>query len=132
MFKHLKTAALSAIIAVTALGTVPASAQSGVYLGLGGGHSGPQVGVYLGDGSNTYRRHDRRDDRRYDRRDRRDDRRVERTCSTDQALHKAERMGVRRARIVDVNRRSIEVSGRARGDRVFITFARVPGCPIIR
>ncbi|MDP3898179.1 MAG: hypothetical protein Q8Q62_16040 [Mesorhizobium sp.] len=138
MFKFLKTAALSALLGATVLGAVPASAQSGIYLGLGGGHSQPQVGVYLEDG-HSYRRNDQRHDRYEDRFDRRDDRfdrrddRVEyRACSAGQALNKAERMGLRRARVVDVGRRSIEVAGRARGDYVVISFSRRPGCPILR
>ena len=48
------------------------------------------------------------------------------------ALNKAERMGIRRARIVDVDRRTIEVRGRARdGERVYVTFSRQRGCPVL-
>ena len=130
MFKFLKTAALTTLIAASALTgvVVPASAQSGVYLGLGGGRTGPDVGVYIGEDGRSYRRHDRRHERRDDRYERRD--RYERACSPGQALNKAERMGIRRARVVDVGRRSIEVAGRSRGDRVVISFGRAPGCPV--
>lgn len=138
MFKFLKLAALSTLIGVGALGAVPASAQSGgVYLGLGGGHRGPDVGVYLGgDGDRDYRRGDRdgyRDYRRHrDWDDRRAERRDYRGCQPWQAVNKAERMGLRRARVDDVGRRTISVSGRARGEFVSLRFAREPGCPLIR
>ena len=65
-------------------------------------------------------------------RDRYVERRAERGCSEGRALDKAERMGIRRARIDGAGRRTIEVRGRdRRGDRVFVTFARAPGCPVI-
>jgi hypothetical protein len=53
-------------------------------------------------------------------------------CSEGRALRKAERMGVRRARIADIGRRTIEVSGRDRyGDRIYVTFGRQPSCPVL-
>jgi len=54
-------------------------------------------------------------------------------CSERRALRKAERMGVRRARIADVGRRTIEVRGRDRyGERIYITFGRRhPSCPVL-
>jgi len=53
-------------------------------------------------------------------------------CSEGRALRKAERMGIRRARIVDVSRRSIDVRGRDRyGDRIVVTFGRQPSCPVL-
>jgi hypothetical protein len=118
MSNFLKTAALSALIGLGALGVAPASAQSGVYLGLGGGHHGPSVGVWFGDHDHRRPHHRWNGGRR--------------GCSAQQALNKAERMGFRRARIVDVDRRSIEVRGRKWGERRTVEFARVPGCPIIR
>jgi len=60
---------------------------------------------------------DRRDFRRH--RDWNDD-----GCSPDRALWKAERMGIRRARIDRIGRRSIAVSGWQDGDRVFVRFDR--------
>lgn len=75
---------------------------------------------------------DCRPDRR-DRRERREERRAERGCTEDRALDKADRMGIRRARVVDAGRRTIDVRGRNRfGDRVIVTFGRQPGCPILR
>jgi len=122
MANLLKTAVLSALIGLGALGAAPASAQSGVYLGLGGGHHGPSVGVWFGDSGHSYRRHDRRHDRRWEHR---------RGCSAGQALNKAERMGIRHARVVDIDRRSVDVRGRKYGERVRVSFARAPGCPLI-
>lgn len=53
-------------------------------------------------------------------------------CSEGRALRKAERMGIRRARIADAGRRAIEVSGRdRRGERIYVTFGRHPSCPVL-
>lgn len=133
MLKFFKTAALSLALGLGALGAAPAMADSGVYLGLGGGyHGGPSVGVWLGDSGHSYRRGDRYDRWDDDRRgDRWDDRRAY-GCDPGQALNKASRMGIRRARVEDVGRRSISVAGRSRGDYVSVRFARAPGCPVIR
>jgi hypothetical protein len=120
MSNFLKTAALTALIGLGALGAAPASAQSGVYLGLGGGHHGPTVGFWFGD--NDHRRPHHGWNGGHHRRG----------CSAEQALNKAERIGLRRARVVDVDRYSIEVRGRRHGERRTIEFARAPGCPIIR
>lgn len=64
-----------------------------------------------------------------DRRDSRDGR----GCSPDRALRKAERMGIRRARIVDVGRRTIDIRGRdRRGERVVVSFGRRDrSCPVL-
>lgn len=48
------------------------------------------------------------------------------------AEEKASRMGLRRARVVDVSRRSVVVAGRDRGGRDTIVFANERGCPVIR
>jgi len=127
MFSKLKTAMLSAVIGLGTLAAVPAQAD-GLYLNFGG--HGPRVGVDVGD-RDGYRRDgwDRDDRWRHERRDRRDFR--AQRCTPERALWKAERMGVHRARIADVDRHSITVRGRSRGERVFVTFARVPSCPVI-
>jgi hypothetical protein len=119
MFSKLKTAALSAMIGLGAIAAMPAAAQAeGLYLNFGGGHQSAGVGVYLGDEDRVdYRHHNRRH---------------QRACTPDRALDKAERMGLRRARGVDVDRRTIEVAGRKYGERVKITFARAPNCPVVR
>jgi hypothetical protein len=130
MFNMLKTVTLSTMIGLGALASLPATAnaESGVYLGFGNRHDdGPNVGVYLGGGDRAdYRRHDEYRYRDYDLR-----RSNDRGCTAGRALDKAERLGLRRARVVDVGRRTIEVSGRKFGDRVTVTFGRSPSCPIL-
>lgn len=123
MFSTIKTAAFSALVAVTALSglTAGAHADSLYYRFSGDGDS--RAGITIGDNDGP-----REDGRRH----RRDRDRWERACTPDRALDKAERMGIRRARIVDVDRRTIEVSGRRFGDRVLVVFARAPNCPVIR
>lgn len=122
MITKLKTAALSALIGLGAIAAMPAAAQAeGLYLNYGTGHhSGVGIGIQIG----GYDRYDYRDYRR--------DRRHFRGCSPQRALNKAERMGLRRAHVVDVDRRTIKVAGRKHGERVRITFARAPNCPIMR
>lgn len=130
MFKILKTAMLSAMIGLGGLAAMPANALAdGIYLNLGNG-GGADLGVHVRDG---YRNDDRWE--RHDRRDRRDrwDRGYERRgCTPDRALDKADRMGLSRVRVVDVSRRTITVSGRKWHNRVHVTFARAPHCPVIR
>jgi hypothetical protein len=53
-------------------------------------------------------------------------------CSPRLAEDKASRMGLRRARVVDVSRRVVVVSGFDRGGRDRVVFANVRGCPLIR
>ena len=101
---------------------LPASAQD-IELQIG------RDGLRLGDRCNPrYEECYGRDNYRY-----RDDRRsMQRICTEDRALGKAERMGIRRARIADSGRRTIEISGRDRyGDRVRVTFGREPSCPVL-
>lgn len=122
MITKLKTVALSALIGLGAIAAVPATAQAeGLYLNYGNGH-GAGIGVQFGDYDRyDYREHGRRNDRRY-----------HRFCTPQRAVDKAERLGVRRARVVDVDRRTIKVAGRKHGERVRLTFARTPNCPVIR
>ena len=118
MLRTLKTTILSAMIGLTALAGLPAAAQAeGLYLNFGG-HQRP--GVYFGNDARPVRLSRPRppSDRG-------------RGCSPERALNKAERMGLRRARVVDVSRRTITVAGRQYGDRVRVTFARAPRCPVI-
>ncbi len=127
MLTSLKTAAASLVVGLTALTAVPATAQDGIYLNFGGDRD---AGAFVGDTDHVQYRDGQRwyPDRPgnwYG------DRPNGRWCTPDRALNKAERMGIRRARIADVGRRSITVSGRSRGDRVFVTFARAPRCPVI-
>ncbi|MFI0849028.1 hypothetical protein [Mesorhizobium sp. IMUNJ 23232] len=147
MLKMIRTVALSALVGLTTLTGMAATAQAdGLYLNFGS-KADTRVGVYSGDEGprNVWHRwdrdrwnHDRRDQDRWDRdRWERDGWRHSgwnrgRECTPNRALDKAERLGLRRARIVDVGRRTIDVAGRRYGDRIVLTFARVPGCPIIR
>jgi hypothetical protein len=123
MFATLKTATLSAMIGLGAIAAMPAAAQAeGVYLNFGDRHDDARFGLYFDDGDRVDYRGDYRDDRRHNRR----------ACTAGRALDKAERLGIRRARVVDVGRRSIEVVGRKHGDRVRVSFGRAPNCPIVR
>lgn len=118
MINKLRAGALSALIGLGTIAAMPATAQAeGIYLNYGNSGVGFQY--------DTYDRVDYRHGHRYDRRD-------ERRCSPHRALNKAERYGVRRARVVDVDRRTITVVGRKWGERVRMTFSRAPNCPIIR
>ena len=88
-------------------------------------------GLRLSDDCNPRYEDCRRDNNR--RGDWNDDRRSERGCTEGRALGKAERMGVRRARIGDAGHRTIQVSGRdRRGERIRVTFGRSPSCPVLR
>jgi hypothetical protein len=121
MFRKIRNAAFSALIGIGALAAVPAAAKAdSMTFHMGGGGAG--FGIWLGDSSRT---HWRGPDYRYGQR-------YHRACTPGQALHKADRMGIRHARINRVNHRVIAVGGRARGHHVRVVFARVPGCPIIR
>jgi hypothetical protein len=127
MLNKIKTAVASALVGLSAIAAFPASAQeSGIYLNFGGG----SPDSYYGD----RRPYDYRYREQY--RDRWDRGRWDRDgwaqgCTPDRALDKAERMGIYRARIAGVDRRTITVRGRAGGERVYVTFARAPRCPVI-
>ena len=134
MRNFLINSAMAIGVALTSvpLGTNLASAQVEFRID----RNGPQLRMRDDDCDPRYRecrermrRDDRRDDRRYDDRQH-EERRSE--CTADRALRKAERMGIRRARVVDVGRRTIEVAGRdRRGDRVIVSFGRRDrSCPI--
>jgi hypothetical protein len=88
-----------------------------MYVGFGGHHSG--VGIYFNDGRFHH------PDRYYG------DYWREKRCTSERALFKARRMGVRHARIDYVNRREIGVIGRSHGERIYVTFARTRNCPVI-
>ncbi|HEV7254257.1 MAG TPA: hypothetical protein VGN97_14330 [Mesorhizobium sp.] len=83
-------------------------------------------------------RDDDEDSGRRNRRDRWDEyddddvvRSASRRCSAERALAKAERSGIRRARVVEIGRRFIEVRGRRYGERILVTFARDRNCSVI-
>jgi len=123
MFSKLKTAALSAMIGFATLAAVPAGAQAdGLYLNYGTGH-GAGIGVQVG----GYDRADYRGRHNYH-----DERRGGWGCTPYRAVDKAERYGLRRARVVDVDRRTITVAGRKWGQHARMVFGRAPSCPIVR
>jgi hypothetical protein len=116
MLKMIKTAVLSALIGLGGIAAIPAAAQAdGLYLNFGGGSG---MGFHVDD---RYGRHDWRHDRRDWRRG----------CSPERALNKAERMGLRRARIIGAGPRTVKVAGRRFHDRQIVVFANERGCPVI-
>lgn len=53
------------------------------------------------------------------------------SCSPNRALRKASRLGLRHARIVDIDRRTVEVRGKRHGHRVRAVFANTSRCPVV-
>lgn len=124
----MKKIAVLGLVAASLLTALPAAAQDRGYYGLGGGHRPGAEFFAPGRGYDRDRGPGRWDRGEY--RDR-DEWRGRGGCSPRDALRKAERMGIRRAEVVDVGRRSIEIIGRSRGERVWVTFGRAPHCPLI-
>lgn len=120
MFKSIRTAVLSALIALGTVAGVSAPANAGdlrVYAGSGG--------IYFGFGDHYNRREVRRG--RHYRQNRRG------VCRNGRAIRKAERRhGLNRARVVRRNDRVVRVAGRRHAYRTVVTFANVRGCPRIR
>lgn len=137
MFKKIKMAGLSVLIGLGALAAAPGAAQAdNLYFGLGIGTSSqmrpPAASGHRSDHNDRYDR-GRHDNGRFDRdRGRRHGWQQARACTPNDAMRKAERYGMRRARIVDVNRRTIRVSGRVNHHRAQFVFGRAPGCPMYR
>ena len=128
MMNRIRKAALSALIGLGALAALPAAAQAdSFYFGIT--PHGPSAGVVV-DGGRSYHRPapspwDRgRWGRHHERWDR--------GCSAGEALRKADRMGISRARISRETPRSITVSGRTHGRYVAVSFSRARSCPVIR
>jgi len=111
MLKFVKAAAVCAVLGIGALAGAPAQADT---IHIGATHSGFGIVVSDRDG---YRR---------------DHYRPVRSCTTDRALDKARRMGVRRARVAYQNRAVISVRGHDRRGRITLTFGRSASCPMIR
>lgn len=129
MRKLLRNAALSAMAALGLAAAVPAAQAEGIHLGFG--DTGARFGITAVDSGHW--RHRDRDERRgrhgWDRRD--DWRRGPPRCSPGRALEKAQRLGLYRVQLRDVDRNTIRVSGRRHGERYTVTFARAPSCPVI-
>ena len=111
------TFAKASVAALIAFGSISATASTA--------SAGPDVqyGIYVQDGyrhggGQGWGRPDRGRDR---------DR-----CAPWMAEEKANRMGLRRARVVDVSPRRVVVAGFDRGGRDRVVFANVRGCPVIR
>ena len=115
MFRKIRNVALSAVLGLGTLAAMPAAAQAdSFYFGIT--PHGPRAGVIIDEGR-SYRRGGRHWDR---------------GCSAREALRKADRMGIHRARVRSENRNVIRVAGRSRGHRVTVVFAKAPRCPVIR
>ena len=105
-------AGIAALIAFTGVSaTAPTAAAAG-----------PEFTVQV-----QYRDHDRNRHWGGDRRDRRPH-----GCAPWLAEAKADRMGLRRTRVVDVSRRTVTVVGFGRRGPDRVVFANVRGCPLIR
>lgn len=106
--------AKAGLAALMALGGISATASTA--------SAGPEVryGIYVQDGYRHGGPGWGRPDRGRDR------------CSPWLAEDKASRMGLRRARVVDVSPRRVVVAGFDRRGRDRIVFANVRGCPVIR
>lgn len=115
MFRKLQIAALAATMGLGTLAAMPTTAQAdGIYFSFGA--DGSRAGVYVGDRGRHYRPAPRR----------------AAACTPRLAVRKAERMGLRGARITRANRNIIRVSGRTRHGRSSVVFARARNCPVIR
>jgi hypothetical protein len=117
MFSTIRNATLSALVGLGALAALPATAQAeSIYFGFGGGHNRPGVEFFVGGNGHAYRpgRHH-----------------VRRDCTPRRAVNKASRMGLRNVYVRNNNPNRIRVEGRKRGERIRITFAKAPGCPVI-
>lgn len=106
MLKKIRTLTLSALVGLGTLAGAPAIANAG------------DIGIQVHFGGHRHHHNGHRWHRP--------------ACSTNQALHKAKRMGVRHARVIRATQRSVTVRGRNHHHPVRITFARAPGCPVIR
>lgn len=148
MLKTIKMAGLAAVVGFTGMVpvTAPAFAQSSLQIIIGPDGARVRASDYCErnpwyDGCSDYRRRggDRGgsyDDEEFggygERRVRRgDSARSGRYCSAEEAVSKARRMGIRRARVVSMGERTIQVAGRDDGRTVVVRFGRRGNCPIL-
>lgn len=134
MFASLKKTVVATLIGLGALASTPAFADRLTvdYIITGPGGDRGWERERDRDGVRNWGRDGGRDWGRYDERQRdwrRDDRRA-RGCSPWRAVEKAERMGIRRARVVDAGYRGVVVRGQRWGDRVNVVFGNDPYCPV--
>ena len=122
--RTLRTLIFSIVVSISGIAATTASSQAG------SGHFEFRIdapGFYFSSGRG-YRRYDR-----YDRRSRHygENRYRRGVCAPRRALHKARRMGVRRAHIARVNRNVVVVKGFRYGSRAKVNFGRSRHCPVI-
>ena len=110
MFASIKSAALAAILGLGAFAATPAAADS-LTIGFGH-HGGVHVSGHYGSGGYYGHGHGHPG------------------CSPWRAVDKAERMGVRRARVVDAGRRGVVVRGHRWGGPVKVVFGNARHCPV--
>jgi hypothetical protein len=118
MTSIIKTALVAVSLVAAGLGASATTASAsnvgfGIVIG-GGGGSGWHGGHFGGPGWHGGPRYGRG------------------VCAPGHALQKARGMGIRNARIVDVNHRTIRVAGHDRGGHVRAVFANDRGCPVVR
>ncbi|MDP9836948.1 hypothetical protein J2T09_001693 [Neorhizobium huautlense] len=114
-------AGIAALVALTSFGATLTGAAAagpdyGIYVQYHDRDRGPPRGWHGGPPPRDWRGPPPRRDR----------------CSSGLAEDKASRMGLRRARVVDVSRRVVVVEGFDRRGRDRIVFANERGCPVIR
>lgn len=124
MIKMIRNAALSAVVAVGALAAIPGAAQAAstsIQFGIGAGTGAVTVQY----GSPRHHSRQRHHAPRHYRAGQ---------CRANEAVRKANRMGIRNARVVGANARVVQVQGRdARSHRpARIIFANSHNCPVIR
>ena len=118
MFKKILPGGVSAIVIGLGLGlaviaTMPAQARD--Y----GSHKGPIIKQGHGKGHASSRHYGHRPYARH------------RTCSPREAVHKAQRIGVHRARVEGVGRRFVIVKGRGHRGKILMAFHRKsPHCSV--
>ena len=117
MFNVLRTAAIAGLIGAAGLAPAPVRAD-GIYVEFH--HDHIRYGIFDRDRGRFHTPYG------YD-----DDYVRIRRCTPERALYKAYAMGVHHARIDYVSERKIGVVGRLHGDRVYLTFARVPSCQFL-
>lgn len=148
MLNTIKMAGLAAIVSLGGMTfTAPAFAQSSLQIIIGPDGARVRASDYCErnpwyDGCRDYRRRGG-PDRGFDddddfgggygerRRPRSDSARSGRYCSADEAVTKARRMGIRRARVVSMGERTIQVAGREDGRTVIVRFGRRGNCPVL-
>ena len=140
MLNSIKTAALAATMTLAGLAyAAPASAQ-GVEFFIGPDGVRVRAADYCERNRDDRRCRDYWSDRRGGGRDGGMDRRGRdggwdrprpRGCSAEDALDTARDMGLRRARVVDEGRRTVDVAGMTRRGRVVYTFSKAPGCRVL-